>query len=185
MHLIESYALTAGCLIDRCFIEEDPIELPQNKYITFHPFSPKGAIRQYNYWSVVIDLLKSNPKFTYEIVQIGGNNDPKYSNVVTDYLGKTTYHSLAYLIKHAGLHLGFDSFPTHLASVYDKKIVSIYAHNAINTMPYFSSAHNISLIQPDFSQHKPYYSDGHDPFGAINTIDPFVIYEKIIHLLEI
>lgn len=185
MHLIESYALTAGCLIDRCFIEEDPIELPQNKYITFHPFSPKGALRQYNYWNIVIDILKSNKKFDYDIIQIGGSDDTKYAGIKTDYLGKTTYNSLAYLIKNASLHLGFDSFPVHLASCYDIKIVAIYAHNAINTGPYFSNPSNIKLIQPNFTNHKPYYSDGSDPFGAINTIDPAIIAESVLSLLNL
>jgi len=183
MHLLESYAVVSGALIDKCFIEEEKIELPSNKYITFHGYNPKGSGRQYKYWNDVITLLKSNTKFAYDIIQIGGKNDIKYP-VNSDYLGKTSYNSLAYLIKYSDLHLGFDSLPVHLASYYDKKIVALYAHYSNNTKPYFSSNENIILLQPDFSKIKPIFAQT-DPFDLINTISPESIYNSIISLLKI
>lgn len=184
MHLIEVYATTCGCLIDKCFIDEESIDLPPKKYITFHPHNPKGSCRSYKYWQNVIDKLQTHPGFDYEIIQIGGENDNKYNNVNTSYLGKTTYNSLAFLIKNSTLHLGYDSLPIHIASIYDIKIVGIYAHYAANTGPYFSTKENTILLESDNITIKPFYGE-HDPNNKINTIDYNIIYNSITKLLNI
>lgn len=181
MHLLESYALVSGAQIDKCFIEEEKINLPNKKYITFHGYNPKGSGRQYKHWNSVLSEL-INQNFPYNIIQIGSKNDISYPIIDTSYLGKTSYNSLAYLIKHSELHLGFDSLPVHLASHYDKKMVVIYAHYANNTRPYFSSSSNIILIQPDFSNIKPVF-DINDPFELINTISVDHIVSSINKLL--
>mgnify|MGYP003348438586 CR=1 FL=1 len=183
MHLLEIYASTCGCLIDKCFIHEETIDLPPKQYITFHGFNPKGSCRQYKHWQVIIDWLKNN-NFDYEIIQIGGINDIKYNNINTSYLGKTNYNQLAFLIKHASLHIGYDSLPIHLASMYDKKIIGVYAHWSSVTGPYFSSSENTILFQPDNSIVKPFYGET-DPNDKINTIDPLDIYNAINKLLGI
>lgn len=183
MHLLECYSVSSGAKIGSCFIKEKPIDLPEKQYITLHAFNPKGQSRQYNYWNEVIYKLKQNKKFDYEIVQIGGISDTKY-NVNTEYLGKTTYHSLAYLIKNCSLHLGFDSLPVHLASHYQRKIVAIYAHFSNNTGPFFSKTEDCILLQPDHSVIKPVFSET-DPFNKINSIDPTLIYNSVIKLLNI
>ena len=183
MHLLECYSVASGAQISSCFIHEERIDLPQTPYITFHGYNPKGQSRQYSHWDKVIDKLKNNPKFNYDIVQVGGLNDKRY-NVNTNYLGKTSYHSLAYLIKHSSLHLGFDSFPVHLASYYQKKIVAIFAHYANNTKPYFSHNSDCILLEPDHSRIKPVFADT-DPFNQINTIDPDKIYISLIKLLNL
>jgi ADP-heptose:LPS heptosyltransferase len=184
MHILENYALITGCKINKCFIDEEHIELPTNKYITFHPFSPKGSSRQYNKWHIVINSLKQNQNFKYDIIQVGENNDTKYNNVNTEYLGKTNYHSLAFLIKNSSLHLGYDSLPIHFASHYDIPIVAIYPWYSKNCGPYFSSNNKIKIFEPDFSIIKPTYSM-EDPNNLINTISPDKIYNAIKDLLEI
>jgi ADP-heptose:LPS heptosyltransferase len=181
MHLIETYAIVSGCQINKPFIHEEPLELPTKKYITFHTYNPKGAGRQYRSWDKVINLLRQNAKFDYELIQIGGISDHR-QNINISYLGKTTYNSLAYLIKHSSMHVGFDSLPVHLASHYQKKIVSIYAHYANNSKPYFSKNKDITIIEPDFSKVKPTFAH-EDPFDLINTIPPEKIYSSIINLI--
>ena len=105
MHILETYSLISGAKIDKCFIQEEEIVLPEKPFITFHPYSPKGNSKQYKYWDDVISLLLQNNKFNYDIIQIGEKTDPVYNRVNSLYLGKTTYNSLAYLIKHCSLHL--------------------------------------------------------------------------------
>jgi ADP-heptose:LPS heptosyltransferase len=183
MHILESYALTAGCKIGKSFIHEEKIGLPNNKYITFHPYSSKGSSKQYEKWPEVLDLLKSNKKFDYEIIQIGEKNDLIYS-VNSFYLGKTSYNSLAYLIKHSSLHLGFDSFPVHLASFYGKKIVCAYSYYASTCGPYFSDMNDIAIFEPNFGTIKPIYGYD-DPFKLIDTIDPNEIYKSVLDKLQI
>lgn len=183
MHLLECYSVSSGAQISSCFIHEEPIDLPKQPYITFHGYNPKGPSRQYDYWHKVIYQLKNNPNFNYEIVQIGGTDDKRY-DVNTDYLGKTSYHSLAYLIKHSTLHLGFDSLPVHLASHYNKKIVALYAHYSANTGPFFSNKQDYILLEPDHSTIKPVFAN-EDPFNQINTIDSNNIYTSVIKLLNV
>jgi ADP-heptose:LPS heptosyltransferase len=182
MHLLETYSLLSNCKISECFIQDEQIDLPNKQYITFHGFNPKGSTRQYKHWHTVIELLNNDNRFDYEIIQIGGHIDPRYNGTNTSYLGKTTYNSLAYLIKNCSLHLGYDSFPIHLASHYQKKIVGIYAHFIKNSGPYFSKTEDIILFEPDSSITKPVFSEN-DPLGRINSIDPKLIYEAVIKLL--
>jgi len=185
MHLLESYALTAGCKISKCFIHEEPIELPHKKYITLNTYSNRGNSRQYDHWDQVIDRLLNNVKFNeYTIIQTGNKEDPKHKNVDTTYLGKTNYHSLAYLIKNASLHLGIDSFPVHLASHFDIKIVAIYFYYSSTCGPYFSSADKIRLFEPNFDKAKPIFNYD-DPLRLINTINPDDIYEAVGDLLNL
>ena len=80
--------------------------------------------------------------------------------------------------------LGFDSFPVHLASYYQKKIVAIFAHYANNTKPYFSHNSDCILLEPDHSRIKPVFADT-DTFNQINTIDPDKIYILLIKLLNL
>lgn len=183
MHLIESYALACGSKIGSCFIQEEPIILPNNHYITFHGYNPKGPSRQYKYWSQVIESLKNLSDFTYDIIEIGNKHNYSYGSN-TSYLSNTSYGQLAYLIKSSSLHLGFDSLPVHIASHYDKKIVALYAHYAQNTKPYFSNPDNIILLEPDHSVLKPVFAN-EDPFDQINTISPQAIIHSIKKLLSI
>jgi ADP-heptose:LPS heptosyltransferase len=181
MHLLESYAVSCGAQIGECFIQEEEIPLPPKKYMTFHGINPKGSSRQYRYWQEVINLLLSDI-FDLEIVQIGTILDHRFDHINTNYLGKTSYGSLAYLIKNAHLHLGFDSLPVHIASHYDIKIVAIYSHYSSISGPYFSSAQNIQILEPSFDLIKPSYSYN-DPNDLIQNISPTSIHKALISLL--
>jgi len=184
MHLVESYALTCGCFIDECFIEEEIIDLPKNKYITLHSYNSKGTSRQYLHWNNVISNLQKNDKFDYDIIQIGGVDDYRY-DINTEYLGKTSYNSLAYLIKNSSLHLGFDSMPVHLASHFKKKIVAIYPRYNANTGPYFSDPKDTILFDAyKYTTVKPIFSND-DELGLISKIPPKEISDAVLTLLDI
>jgi len=191
MHLIESYALASGAAIEKCFIKERKIDLPFKKYITFHGWCEKSKYRQYSHWQKVIDNLLSNPGFDYEIVQIGELNDFKYNNVNVNYLGKTNFLSLAFLIKNSELHLGFDSFPVHLASHYDKKIVALYPQYANNTGPFFNKKNDWFALQPDTKMSKPVWFSHKtearmtSPSDRIDLIKHELVTKLILKLLQI
>lgn len=183
MHLLESYAVSAGAQISKCFIKEESIELPSKKYLTFHGINPKGSSRQYPHWQLVIDQLTENSFLSdYEIIQIGGLLDHRYDKVTHSYLGRTSYANLAFLLKNASLHLGFDSLPVHMASHYDIKIVAIYSHYNKISAPYFSSPDNIKILEPSFDLIKPSYSYN-DPNHLIQNISPTSVSEAVISLL--
>jgi len=189
MHLLESYALVMGKKIFSCFIHEEEIELPLKKYITFHSEHDKGTSRNYHKWGEVINLLLKNKNFDYEIVQIGQNNKNINKNINNSYVGKTNYHSLAYLIKNSEMHLGYDSLPVHIASHFGKKIVAIYPQYKSYTGPYFSKKEDVIIIEPPYPIN-PYSSQRVKPSysfncNLMNSISPQYIYKSVLKILNI
>ena len=180
--MLETYSLATAMPIDKCFIKEEEIILPTDPYITFHPCDTKGTSRQYSFWKEVVDGLKSSSDFNHTIIQVGGENDDRY-DVNTTYLGKTSIHSLAYLIKNSSLHLSYDSFPLHLASHYDIKIVCIFPQTSKATGPFFSSKDRAICLEPSKTDIKPSYRYN-DPNRLINTIKPDKIIEATLKLLQ-
>ena len=183
MHLLESYALVSGSTIDKCFIQTEHFDLPFDKYVTIHTDCQKSSARQYKYWDKVISLLQNNPLFTLPIVQIGSSVDFKHL-VNLNLLGMTNINQLAHVIKNSSLHIGYDSFPMHLASHFDIRMVILFSYFVENSGPYFSSLKNIRLLEPNFTNIKPSFSYN-DPYDLINTIDPIIVYNNIIDLLQI
>ena len=181
MHLIESYALSAGCKISKPTIQLQEIDLPKEKCMTFHGFNPKGQSRQYNSWELVLEKINADASIDLQVVQVGGAQDKKYFGADHSYLGKTSYNSLAYLIKNAELHLGFDSLPMHLASIFDTKIVALFNSYSQNTGPYFSKEY--ITLEPSYDEIKPCFNY-EDRFDLINTIDPEIVYLETKRILE-
>jgi len=186
MHALETYALVSGAKIGDCWIQEEEIQIPEGRYITFHPHHDKGTARKYLYWQRVISLITDELE-DLEIVQIGEATDQvwqdKLSCINSSLLGKTNYNSLAYVINNSELHLGYDSLAVHLASHFQKKIVAIYPHWAKSSGPYFSKPEDARVMEPDFSTTKPCYAYD-DPAQMINTIKPELIANAVIDLLK-
>ena len=108
----------------------------------------------------------------------------RWVNINTSYLGKTSYNSLAYLIKHTDLHLGFDSFPVHLASHYNKKIVALYPQYARNSGPFFSNKKDIYLFESiRYTKNVKPIFENDDPTKSIDEILPEHIAEAVLDLL--
>jgi ADP-heptose:LPS heptosyltransferase len=183
MHILQTYSLLSGAKINKCFIEEESFDLPSTDYVLIHPCCTKAPARQYSKWQDVISLLKQDESFKKPIVQIGSILDKLYDNIDINLLGKTNANQLAYLIKHCALLICYDSFPMHLASYYDKKIVCLFSYYSKNSKPYFSSKKNISILEPDFTIYKPslLYDD---TYRLIDTISPNTIYNNIKRLLN-
>ena len=183
MHLIESYATNCGVKIDKPFIYEKFYPMDKDNYIVFHPIS-KDA-KTYTHWQTVLDLLR--PWLEAEnisIVQIGGPKEPPYSGcIVTS--GSTSSNQVAYLIRHSKLLLGVDSFPAHIASAQDKKMVVLYPNcNLSNVGPYWGSKDNQTLFKGEREGFKPAYSFEEFP-KSIDAIKPEEIAREVCRLLGI
>lgn len=184
MHLLETYAVCSGALIGRCYIEEDPITLPEGPFITVHSHNAKGTTRRYSHWQEVFRRLCRLPSLRgVTFVQVGGPDDPRIEGVDPAWLGKTTYNSLAFLIKHAVMHIGFDSFPMHLASYYDRPMVCVFAQPSSISGPYFSSPGRAIILEPPYGNHKPSWSDD-DPLRLIDRIPPGQVVSSVVSLLD-
>lgn len=183
MHLLERYATSCGVKISKPYIYENFFPLPVDKYISFQPFS-KYPSKNYDYWDEVISMI--NPYLLerdIKIIQIGAKQDRPVVNTY-NLCGQTSIQQAAYIIKHAIMHVGADSFAAHIASGYDKKIVALYSNNNINNVkPYWSKEKDIILLSPKIDR-KPQYSVDEFPKN-INKIKPEIIAKSILKLLDI
>jgi len=161
-----------------------PINL--DKYITLHPRSKYNS-KCYDYWQEVIDIIhKPLAEKNIHIVQIGGKGDPPY-NKCQHTQGSTNIGQVAYIVSNADLHLGVDSFPTHVASKYRKKIVSLYSNTYADIVgPYWGDKKDHILIEPELTEARPRpsYSAEEAP-KSVNDIKPEDIASCVFELLDI
>jgi hypothetical protein len=183
MHLVEQYSLASGSKIGEPYIYEKFFPLPFDRYITFSPFSRPS--KNYDYWkdslSMLIPVLR---QLNMHIVQLGGKKEEAFEGCY-DLSGKTTINQAAYLIKRSQLHLGADSFSTHLASAFKKKIVSLYSNSPIqNCGPFWSEAKDIILLESDKEGKKHSFATKENP-KTINTIAPERVAFSVFNLLKV
>ena len=96
-----------------------------------------------------------------------------------------SYRQSAYVLKNSKLHLGIDSLPIHLASIYDIPIIALYSHiMASNANPYWSTSEKVILLESDKKGNRPSYSYEEFP-KTIRTIMPETIAESVFKLLNI
>ena len=100
--------------------------------------------------------------------------------------GATSLGQVAHIVKNSMLHVGADSFPTHIASSYDKKIVALYSNNHLNcAKPLWGDPDNQILLEPDRPDgKKPSFSAEENP-KTINSISPEVIAKSVLELLKL
>jgi len=184
MHILEQYALSCGLKIGNPYIYEKIYPTPFEKYITFNPFG-KFESRKYDYWQEVIDIITPYlEKKNIKIIQIGGPNEYGYQKCF-HLMGQTNFNQTAFIIKNSLLHFGVDSFPIHLASSYNKKIVALYCNMySSQSKPYWSNNDDIRLIEADLKGKKPSYAPQENP-KTINNIKPEYIAKNILNLLNI
>ena len=186
MRLLDTYATNTGSKIDKPFIYTKFFPLPLEKYITFQAQTPYDS-RNYSYWQEVIGLIHAPLlKENIHILQVG-IKDEKILNGTINVVGQTTLNQLAYLIENSILHFGADSLSVHLASYFDKPIVSIYSiSNPDVAGPHFGDKNKHILLKgyEKIGNKKPSYSQVESP-KSIDTIKPEEIAKGILDLLNI
>ena len=183
-HLIEEYAKSLGVKIGKPVIVDHFYPTLDDKYITIHTDN-KIDSKNYEYFIQVINLLTPIlNKYGYKIYQIGGSEDPKLDNVNAHFLN-LNYKQSAYLIKNSKLHIGIDSLPIHIASMYDVPIVALYSHiYPSNAYPYWSSKENVCILESDKKDLKASFSYQEHP-KSIRTIYPETIAQNALRLLKL
>jgi len=183
MHLVEQYALACGAKIDKPYIYEKFAPLPFNNYITFSPYSKPA--KNYDYWrEVLFMLLNDFKKIGVNIIQLGVEEEKSIEGCY-DMRGKLDINQTAYIIKRGLLHLGADSFPTHIASSFGKKIVSLYSNSPVqNCGPFFSDKEDISTLTGVKKEEKHSFAIQENP-KTINRIGPEDIACEVFRLLGI
>ena len=186
MRLLDTYATNTGSKIDKPFIYTKFFPLPLEKYITFQAQTPYDS-RNYSYWQEVIGLIHAPLlKENIHILQVG-IKDEKVFNGTINIVGQTTLNQLAYVIENGILHFGADSLSVHLASYFDKPILSIYSISNPNVAgPHFGDKDKHILLKgyERIGNKKPSYSQVESP-KSIDTIKPEEIAKGILDLLNI
>jgi hypothetical protein len=184
MHLIEQYALACGVKIDKPHIETCFFPLSEEKYITLHASSGMQS-KNYDYYDDVVEMI--NPHLGKEgikIIQIGAKEDRPIKGC-EHYQGKTNIKQSAYIIENSTLHFGNDSFSTHVASGFNKKIVCLYSVLYKECCgPYWGDKSNQILIESHRNGLKPSFSNK-ESIKTINLIKPENIAASILKLLNI
>lgn len=186
MRLLDTYATNTGSKIDKPFIYTKFFPLPLDKYITLQSQTPYDS-RNYSYWQEVIDIIVPYlSKEKIHLVQVG-TKDEKPLNGAINLLGQTNINQLAYVMENSALHFGADSLCVHLASYFDKPIVSIYSISNPNVAgPHFGDKNKHILLKgyERIGNKKPSYSQVESP-KSIDTIKPEEIAKSILKLLNI
>lgn len=184
MHLIEQYALSCGVKIDKPHIETSFYPITEEKYITLHASSGMQS-KNYDYYNDVVEMVRPFlEKEGIKIIQIGGKEDRPIINC--EHLqGRTNIKQSAYIIKNSILHFGNDSFSTHVASGFDKKIVCLYSILFKECCgPYWGNKKNQILLESHRNGLKPSFSN-EEAVKTINLIKPEEIALSILSLLEL
>jgi hypothetical protein len=97
--------------------------------------------------------------------------------------GQTNVHQTSFIIGNARLHIGYDSFPIHLASDANTPIVALYSITTPDIAgPYFSKNH--ICLSPDYGDGKPSFNPQESP-KTVNTIQIEDVIEAIFKQLNI
>ncbi len=182
MHLIEQYALSCGVKIDSPTVETSFFPIPFDKYIIIHASSGMPS-KNYDYFEDVISTIKPHLDFkNIKIIQIGGSKDLAL-NGCYHLQGKTTLHQTFYLIKNCIGLIGNDSFSTHVASGFNKKLVSLYGNSPKECCgPYWGDKSNQILLQGKLNSIKHSFSP-EEIKKSVNNICSWKISASILKLL--
>lgn len=185
MHILEQYALSCGLKINKPFIIEKYFPINSTKYIVLHAPN-KFQSRNYDYWSEVLSLISPYLKENnIDIIQIGNKEEKIYPDFCQITNGQTDFNQLAYIIKNSELLVGIDSFPIHLASFYNIKIVGLYCNMyKEQSKPYWGDTEKHYLIESPRYGLKPSYS-ANEAKKTINEIKPETIAKTILEALKI
>lgn len=179
--LITTYARSNGFLIDEPWMNEAFYPLPFTRYITLGTGS--GQVPKcYDYYQEVLNIL--GPYLTkagIAVVLLGAKEDPPLQGV-HDLRGQTSLHQSYYLLRHALLHLGNDSWMAHASGVLKTPLVALYG----STDKTIHGPHwcgKVKLLESHRRGNKPSFSN--ESPKTVNLIDPFDVARAVLELLSI
>ena len=120
-NILKAYADSVGVSMEDCKMylatEELDLELPE-KYVVMHSSNSSWVGR--NWSPIKFDQISSKlKKEGFEIICVGMLEDHKPINCNIDLRGKTSVGQLATVIKKSMFFVGTDSFPMHVAQVFN------------------------------------------------------------------
>ena len=181
-HLLDTYSRTTGLRIGKMQTYEHFYPLPPeiNRYAIILSGSGMPS-KNYDYFNEVIRLLlPALEKEQIQLIQVGGNDDPKL-NVNLNLCGITSKYQYAWLVKNASFVICNDTSALHLAGHYNVPTVSLFSV----TDPKISGAwfgNKARYVTP--FHFKPTFFP-QEAEKSINTIAPENVAREVISLLSL
>ena len=184
MHVVEQYALACGAQISPPIAPISYLPIPFNRYIAVSSSAEVNS-KKYDHYPEVMDLIHPFLKEQgIEIVQIGHKDDPPLKNA-HQFLGTTKKH-INYIVKGTELVLSNDFYTSHIASIFDKKLVTLFSPLYKETSkPFWGAPENQFLIESHRNGEKPSFVGDEKDYKRINLIHPEVIAKGLLNLLNI
>lgn len=178
----------------------------KDKVIVIHPYGGRltwnGAEITPNknwfddYW---VDLLK-NLSNDFDIIQVGGKDEPQLPYVATYLMGQTTLRQTAALLKNCLTYVSIDSFVNHCGPAVGKRGIVLFGRSN----PYIAGHamnRNLSVKgsceENDFACGRPmgYFGDSEMYKGVgrpwvcphrscMKALNPIIVYNEVIDLIK-
>jgi len=122
-NLIDEFAVQCGVKADPPpILMRGTSDLGEGPWVAVHAGGQKSA-RNYARWADIVKNLRANG---IKVVQVGAKDDVSIGEVDRDLRGKTTHQELVRYLDDAGVFVGIDSYPMHIASAVGCSVVSIF-----------------------------------------------------------
>lgn len=184
MHLSELYARDLGCKIGYPYLVPHFFPIPyENQFVTIHN-SDKVPAKSYSYWSTVVKILKPElQKRNINLYQVGAHGDLEIEGVdhFFDYL---SLKQSSFLLSKSLCHVGIDSVPGHIASVFNKPTVTLIAHTYSETCKPLWNGEKAIILESHRNGNKPSFSLNEDP-KTVDLIKPEEIAQAVFKQLGI
>ena len=172
MHVVEQYALACGARISTPKAPISYLPIPFEKYIVISTSAEVNS-KKYDYYQEVLNLISPNLKEqNIEIIQMGAKEDEPLAKA-HNFLGTTKKH-INYAVKNSQLVLSNDFYSSHIASIFNKNLVTLFGplYKAISR-PFWGADGNQILLESHRNGEKPSFMGDEKDYKRINQI-PFL-----------
>jgi len=185
-NILEAYADVVGVSVDDCelFMHQKEIEVP-SEYMVIHAGNTRWAGRNWSpmKWEIIASKLMAKG---HTLILVGTGRDHKISSNI-DLMNKLSLEELAYLINHARLFVGIDSFPMHVAQTFKTPGVCFFgsidpATRLVNDAIKPIVANNVPCLGCHHEQPPPCVVTAHCKMGiqeCVNNVSINHMMEKI------
>lgn len=182
-HLITAYANYCG--VEPSKPQINPLFYPiiPEKYLILH--DPLGE-NSYPHWRIVLQALKPVlNKENIKTIELNTQGGETLLSSFCDYsFNHLNYQQIFYVIGGAECYLGIDDFIMHMASMHDKKIISLSLEDyPANNKPFWNKSSPFISLSPDFSKEKPLFGRA-SKNSRLKEIMPEEIVQAVIKQIK-
>jgi len=182
-HLIKTYAKSLEVRVEnKPYLVPHFFPIENGDFVTIHN-SDKVPAKSYSYWPTVVKILKPElEKRNIKLYQVGAKGDQRIDGV-DHFFDNITFKQSSYLLSKTLCHVGIDSVPGHIASVFDKPTVTLIAHTYAETCKPIWNGDKALILESHRNGKKPSFSLNEDP-KTVDLIKPEEIAQAVFDQLN-